>query len=52
MFLSQQSKQKRKKIKIEIFTVMFRFPNHTLKVNAPEKPPSAGEESLLTRDIT
>ena len=48
MFLSQQSKQKRKKIKIEIFTVMFRFPNHTLKLKAPEQPPSAVEESLDT----
>ena len=31
---------------------MFRFPNHTLKVKAPDQWQSAGEESLLTRDIT
>ena len=51
-FLSQQSKQKRNKIKIGIFNAMFRFPNHTLKLKAPDQPQSAGEESLLTRDIT
>ena len=49
---SQQSKQKRNKTKIGIFTAMFRFPNHTLKLKAPDQPQSAGEESLLTRDIT
>ena len=27
---------------------MFRFPNHTLKLKAPDQPQSAGEESLLT----
>ena len=52
MVLSQQSKQKRNKIKVGIFTAMFRFPNHTLKLKAPDQPQSAGEESLLTRDIT
>ena len=31
---------------------MFRFPNHTLKLKAPDQPQSTGEESLLTRDIT
>ena len=41
MFLSQQSKQKRNNIKIGISTVMFRFPNHTLKLKAPDKPQSA-----------
>ena len=51
-FLSQQSKQKRNKIKIRIFTAVFRFPNHTLKLKPPDQPQSAGEESLLTRDIT
>ena len=30
----------------------FRFPNHTLKLKVPDQPQSAGEESLLTRDIT
>ena len=50
--LRQQSKQKRSKIKIRIFTAMFRFPNHTLKLKAPDQPQSAGEESLLARDIT
>ena len=63
LLLSQQSKQKRNKIKLGIFTAMFlmnifaytaffRFPNHTLKLKAPDQPESAGEESLLTRDIT
>ena len=51
-FLSQQSKQKRNKIKIGIFTAMFRFPNHTLKLKAPDQQQSTGEESLLTRVIT
>ena len=50
--LRQQSKQKRSKIKIRIFTAMFRFPNHTLKLKAPDQPQSVGEESLLTYDIT
>ena len=50
--LRQQSKQKRNKIKIRIFTAMFRFPNHTLKLKAPDQPQSVGEESLLTCDIT
>ena len=31
---------------------MFRFPNQTLKLKAPDQPQSAAEESLLTRDIT
>ena len=31
---------------------MFRFPNHTLKLKEPDQTQSAGEESLLTRDIT
>ena len=31
---------------------MIRFPNHTQKLKAPDQPQSAGEESLLTRDIT
>ena len=37
-----------------IFAYMsfFRFPNHTLKLKAPDQPQSAREESLLTRDIT
>ena len=43
-FLSQQSRQKRNKIKLRIFTVMFRFPNHTLKLKAPDQPQSEGEE--------
>ena len=51
-FLSQQSKQKRNKIKIGIFTAMFRFPNHTLKLKAPEQLQSEVEESHLTDDIT
>ena len=50
--LSQQSRQKRKKIKIRIFTAMFGFPNHTLKLKAAHQPQSALEESHLTRDIT
>ena len=48
-FLSQQSKQKQSKIKIG---AMFRFPNHTLRLQAPDQPQSAGEESPLTRGIT
>ena len=51
-FLGQQIKQKRNKIKIGIFTAVFRFPNHTLKLKAPDQQQSTGEESLLTRDIT
>ena len=51
-FLSQQSKQKWNKIKIGIFTAMFRFLNHNLKLKAPDQPQSEGEESLLTGDIT
>ena len=51
-FLSEQSKQKRNKIKIGIFTAMFCFPDHTLKLKAPDQPQSTGEESLLARDIT
>ena len=43
------SKQKQNKIKIGIFTAMFRFPNHTHKLKAPDQPQNAGEESLLTR---
>ena len=39
------------KVKIEIFTVMFCFPNHTLKLKAPDQP-GDGDESLLTRAIT
>ena len=31
---------------------MFRFPNHTQKLKAPDQPQSATEESLLTSDIT
>ena len=27
---------------------MFRFPNHTLKLKAPDQPQSAGKENLLT----
>ena len=55
--LSQQSKQKRNKRKIGIFTAMFvmpflRFPNHTPKLKAPYQTQSAWEESLLTLDIT
>ena len=48
----QQSRQNRNKIKIGIFTTMLHFPDHTLKLKAPDQPQSAGEESLLTRDIT
>ena len=62
-FLSQQRKQKQNKIKIGIFFAMFLiqyfclhgifdFLNHTLKLKAPGQPQSAGEESLLTHDIT
>ena len=50
--LSQQSRQKRSKTKIRIFTTMFGFPNHTLKLKAADQPQSAWEESHLTRDIT
>ena len=39
-------------MKTGIFTAMFRFPNQTLKLKAPDQPQSATEESLLTRDIT
>ena len=31
---------------------MFRLPNHKQKLKAPDQPQSAGEESLLTLDIT
>ena len=31
---------------------MFHFPNHTLKLKAPDQPQSAEEESLLTCDVT
>ena len=51
-FLSQQSKQKRYKIKIGIFAIMFRFPNDNLKLKAPDQPQSVGEESHLTGDTT
>ena len=51
-FLSQQSRQKRHKIKIGIFTTILHFPDHTLKLKAPDQPQSAREESYLTRDIT
>ena len=51
-FLRQQSKQKQSKIKIGIFTAMFRFPNHTLKLRAPDQLQSTGEESLLKHDTT
>ena len=51
-FLSHQGKQKWNKIKIGIFTFMFHFPNHTLKLKAPDQQQSEGEESLLTGDIT
>ena len=37
-FLSQQSKRKRNKIKIRIFTAMFYFQNQTLKLKAPDQP--------------
>ena len=37
---------------IFVYTAFFRFPNHTLKLKAPDQRQSAGEESLLTRDIT
>ena len=43
MVLSQQSKQKRNKIKIRILTAMFRFPIHTLKFEAPDQPQSTGD---------
>ena len=52
MVLGQQSKQKRNKIKIEIFTAVFRFPNHTMKLKASDQPQSAREERYLTYDIT
>ena len=51
-FLSQQSKQKRNKIKIVILTAMFQFLNHSLKLEASDQLQSEGEESLLTDDIT
>ena len=51
-FLTQQREQKWNKIKIGIFTAMIRFPNHTLKLKAPDQPQSAMEETLLTNDIT
>ena len=62
-FSSQESKQKRNKIKIGIFTArflmqyfgyttFFRFSNHTLKLKAADQPQSAGKESLLIWDIT
>ena len=51
-FISQKSKQKKNKIEIGIFTAMFRFPNHKQKLKAPNQPQSAGEESLLTSNIT
>ena len=35
-----------------IFTAISRFPDHTLKLKAPDQPQSTGEESLLARDIT
>ena len=44
-FLSEQRKQKRNKTKIGIFTAMSRFPDHTLKLKAPDQPQSSGEES-------
>ena len=51
-----QGSQKRNKIKIGIFTAMFCFPNHTLKLKAPDQSQSAGDvyhvQSLLTHDIT
>ena len=31
---------------------MFRFSDHTLKLKAPDQPQRAGEEILLTPDIT
>ena len=34
------------------FKSNFYFPNHTLKLKATDQPQSAGEESLLTCDIT
>ena len=54
-FLSQKSKQKRNKNKIGIFTVMsqcnifaytafFCFPNHTVKLRAPEQPQVQGKK--------
>ena len=51
-FLTQQREQKWNKIKIGIFTAMIQFPNHTLKLKAPDQPQSAMEETLLTNDIT
>ena len=55
-FLSQQSKQKRNKI-CHVFNAIFlltffRFPNHTLKLKAPDQPQSARVKYLLTCDIT
>ena len=34
-----------------VFTAFFRFLNHILNLKALDQPQSAGEESLLTRDI-
>ena len=34
------------------YRTFFRFPDHTLKLKAPDQPESAGEENVLTRDIT
>ena len=31
---------------------MFRFPNHTLKLKAPDQQQSEGEDSFVTGDIT
>ena len=49
---SKQSKQKWNKIKIGIFSAMSSFPDHALKLKAPDQPQSTGEESILARDIT
>ena len=35
-----------------IFTAISRFPDHTLKLKAPDQPQSTGEESFLAGDIT
>ena len=50
--LSQQSKQKRNKIKIGIFTAICRFSNHTLTSKPPDQLQSTEEECLLTGYIT
>ena len=34
------------------YRAFFRSPNHRLKLKAPDQPQSAGEESLLSSDIT